>query len=109
MVEYPLRYLEVMGSIHPGPSHTKDFKMVLTATLCNTPHIKGSSKGIRRRVAPDYAADSPVLLLSRGRNAIENEIESSTNFVDYFSSMVKLLKIMQIKKMVVGLKRLYMY
>ena len=29
--------------IHPGPCHTKDLKMVLTAPLCNTPRkeIKG--------------------------------------------------------------------
>ena len=39
---------------------------------------------------PDYAADSSVPILDRGRNAIEREIGSSTMFVDHVLTTVKL-------------------
>ena len=45
-------------------SHTKDFKMALTASLCDAPHKKCLSKenyaSVCCSVAPDYAADSSV-------------------------------------------------
>ena len=41
---------------------------------------------IRRRVAPDYVADSYVPISSRGWNAIEKEIGFSTILVDHVST-----------------------
>ena len=59
--------------------------MVLTASLCDAPHINEFELGIQRecicpRVAPDYAADLSVPILGRGQNAKEREIGSSTMY-----------------------------
>ena len=47
--------------------------MVLTASLCDAPHIEFELGRLRecicRRVEPDYAADLSVPILDRGRNA----------------------------------------
>ena len=47
---------------------------------------------MRRRVAPEYAADTSVLILDWGCNAFEKEIGSLTMFVDHVWNwtMVKL-------------------
>ena len=57
--------------------------MVLTASLCDAPHINELGKYTQRecicdRVAPDYAADLYVPILDRFQNAKEREIGSST-------------------------------
>ena len=53
--------------------------MVLTASLCDDPHINEIALGkqlecICVRVLPDYAADLSVPIWDRGRNAKEREI-----------------------------------
>jgi hypothetical protein len=60
--------------------------MVLTASLCDAPHVKELELGkyrecICRRVAPKYAADLSVPILDRGRKAKEMEIGSSTMYM----------------------------
>ena len=47
--------------------------MVLTASLCDAPHLNQFELGkyrecICRRVAPDYAADLSIPILEHGRN-----------------------------------------
>ena len=54
--------------------------MVLTANLCNAPYIKSLSKENNsivqctcRTVSPDFASDSSVPILDRGRDEIKKE------------------------------------
>ena len=55
--------------------------MVLTASLCDAPHINEFEfECIGRMVAPDYATDLSVSILDRGRKAKEREIGSSTMY-----------------------------
>ena len=79
MVECSLRIREVYGSNRPEADF-KDFKKVLTASLCDAPHINEFEVNNASAYVvglPDYAADLSVLILDRGRNAQEREIGSS--------------------------------
>ena len=59
--------------------------MILTASLCDAPHINEFELGkqhdcICRMVAPDYSADLSIPILNHGRNAKEREIGSSSMY-----------------------------
>ena len=90
MVEYLLRDREVLGSITLGAKSHQISKVELTATLCDTPHIKSLSKGnnasayatVGLRLTILQIQLNSVPILDPGRNVIEKEMGSSSMLVD---------------------------